>query len=78
LLIADTGNSRIVRWFAGDKSGVVVAGGEQGSELHQLNRPSSVAIDEVDGSLLIADTRNHRIVRWKKDAQTGELMAGGK
>lgn len=76
LFIADTGNNRIRRVFAGSGIIVTVAGsgtagysGDQGfATLAELNSPQSVALDPA-GRLFIADTANN-VVR-SVDPETG-------
>jgi len=63
LLVADTGNHRIVRFS--QSGGVLQVIGQYGSADGQLNVPHDVCVD-VDGSILVADTGNNRIVRFSK------------
>lgn len=78
LLIADSGNHRILRWAPGAKQGEVVAGGNgRGSRLDQLSYPRAVVIESPD-SILIADTFNDRVVRWRRGGSCGEVVAGGR
>lgn len=66
IYIADRGNSRIQRWAAYDSIGVTIVGnvnGSIGSNLTQINQPSSLTIDN-NGGLIVADTRNHRILKF--------------
>ncbi|CAE8586970.1 unnamed protein product [Polarella glacialis] len=77
LLIADSGNHRIIRWLPGARQGEVVAAGNgRGDRLDQLSYPRGV-VAERSGSILVADTFNHRIMRWRKGATHGELVFGG-
>lgn len=78
LYVADTLNSRVVRWAPGATAGTVVAGSTAGggSGLDRLNRPAGVAVSP-DGSVHVADTQNHRVVRWAPGAAAGVLVAGG-
>lgn len=77
LLIADSGNHRILRWLPGARVGEVVAGGNgRGEGLEQLSYPRGV-VAEASGSILVADTFNHRVVRWKQGATKGEIVFGG-
>ncbi|CAF3441200.1 unnamed protein product [Rotaria socialis] len=66
VVIADSGNHRIMQWKNDDTTnGQVVAGGNaQGNRLHQLNNPSDVLIDKETDSLIICDYGNQRVVRW--------------
>ena len=64
LLVADTGNHRIVRFSpSGD---VVQVIGQLGNADGQLNLPHDVCVD-VDGSILVADTGNNRVVRFSSE-----------
>lgn len=63
LLVADTGNHRIVRF---SQSGAVLQViGQYGTATGQLIFPHDVCVD-IDGSVLVADTGNHRVVRFSK------------
>ena len=56
---------------------VIVAGGNgQGSELHQLNGPRNIFVDD-DQSVYVSDTENHRVMRWSKNERVGKMVAGG-
>ncbi|CAF1531231.1 unnamed protein product, partial [Rotaria sp. Silwood1] len=71
MIIADSGNNRIVQWKMGDTNGQVVAGGKgNGNRLDQLDRPTDVLIDKVTDSLIICDRRNRRVVRWSRRSGT--------
>jgi serine/threonine protein kinase, bacterial len=65
MLIADTGNHRIVAWKKGDSKGHVVAGGHgRGSGPQDLNGPKDVLISKQMNSLIICDSGNSRVVQW--------------
>ncbi|CAM4964484.1 unnamed protein product [Rotaria socialis] len=78
VVIADSGNHRIMQWKNDDTTnGQVVAGGNaQGNRLHQLNSPSDVLIDKETDSLIICDYGNKRVVRWSLRSGTtqGEIL----
>ncbi|CAF1529660.1 unnamed protein product, partial [Rotaria magnacalcarata] len=78
VVIADTGNHRIMQWKNGDTTnGQVVAGGNgQGNGLNQLNQPTDVLIGEETDSLIICDNGNRRVVRWSRLSGTtqGEML----
>jgi len=79
MVIADTGNHRIVQWKCGDIYGQVVAGGkDKGDRLDQLNHPTSVVIDKVIDGLIICDSQNRRVVQWYRHNGTtqGEILIG--
>jgi len=77
IIIADSGNHRIMRWLPGASEGEVVAGGRgRGPGLDQLNYPRSIVV-ERSGDILVADTFNHRILRWRIGASQGDVIFGG-
>eukprot|EP00931_Biecheleriopsis_adriatica_P100213 TRINITY_DN7532_c0_g1_i1.p1 TRINITY_DN7532_c0_g1~~TRINITY_DN7532_c0_g1_i1.p1 ORF type:complete len:569 (-),score=115.83 TRINITY_DN7532_c0_g1_i1:25-1731(-) len=76
LIIADSGNHRVIRFQPGCEEGEVIAGGNgRGGRLDQLSYPRNVLV-EKSGSILVADTFNHRIVRWRRGAKAGEVVFG--
>ena len=71
IVIADSGNRRIVEWKIGASSGKVIFGGRgKGNRLGQLNWPTDVLIDKETYSLFIADQGNGRIVRCSRCEET--------
>lgn len=77
IVIADSGNHRVVSYPRDALEGGVVAGGRgQGSRLDQLNYPRGVVAHGCD-AVIVADTFNHRVVRWLRGSKRGELIAGG-
>ncbi|CAF1261223.1 unnamed protein product [Rotaria sordida] len=77
MIIADSGNHRIIQWKMGDRNGQAVAGGHgQGNRLDQLNNPSDVLIDKETNSLIICDSGNQRMVQWSRRSDTtqGEIL----
>ena len=80
LTIADTRNHRVVKWAADANittdSGVVVAGGSQGSADDQLDVPTGVSLDSND-NVYVSDRMNHRVMKWVPGATTGVVVAGG-
>ncbi|CAF1285429.1 unnamed protein product [Adineta steineri] len=63
-------NYRIIGWKFGEKSGEVVAGGdEKGDKIDQLNDPSDVTVDKRKDSLIICDRGNKRVVQWSRKKQ---------
>lgn len=76
LLIADTGNSRVMLWEKGASAGIIVAGtGSKGAELHQLNGPEDAVMDRK-GTVYIADTGNNRVVKWDQGVTQGVVIGG--
>ena len=51
----------------------VAGGNSNGSELNQLNAPSSVHVHS-NGDVYILDANNKRIVKWTKDSTVGESL----
>jgi sugar lactone lactonase YvrE len=76
VFIADWENHRILAWKKGDNKGHVVADGqERGNELHQLDVPADVLIDNETKSLIFCDCENRRVVRWPLENGTrGEVL----
>lgn len=74
--IADSWNSRIVKWSS-PTSAIVVCGGTFGSGDADLNSPLGIFVDENDeNTIYIADTNNHRIQKWILGDTTGITVAG--
>ncbi|CAF1208426.1 unnamed protein product [Adineta ricciae] len=67
IIVADTGNNRIVEWKIGETSGKVIAGNNG-----QLNSPRSVILhrDQNNDCLIIGDCGNRRVVRWPRRNDT--------
>lgn len=64
LYIADRDNNRIMKYYDGASSGIIVAGnGTAGSSSTQLNSPKGVAVDQ-SGAILVGDGFNYRIQRF--------------
>jgi hypothetical protein len=73
--IADTGNSRIVRW-ENSSTGIIVCG-SYGTEAHQFNNPYGIFVNTDDlNTFYVADTINHRIQMWLQGATNGTTVAG--
>ncbi|CAF1022415.1 unnamed protein product, partial [Adineta ricciae] len=73
--LADTQNSRIVRWES-PTIGIIVCG-SNGSNSDQFFRPFGLFIDQSDyNTLYVADTYNHRVQRWLSGAKNGTTVAG--
>ena len=77
LYVSDTVEHEVRRYTIGDKSGIVVAGGNaRGNQLNQLNCPTYLFVDE-EQAVYLSDTYNHRVMKWNKDAKEGIVVAGG-
>ncbi|CAF1207953.1 unnamed protein product [Adineta ricciae] len=77
LYTADDEKHEVRKWQIGDGNGKLVAGvNGRGSNLNQLNHPSSIFVDR-DGSVYISDCANHRVMKWLKGARQGIIIAGG-
>ena len=73
--IADTGNSRIVRWES-PSTGIIVCG-SYGSRSDQFYSPYGLFVDtSASNTLYVADTYNHRIQMWLPGATNGTTVAG--
>ena len=67
LVVADTGNKRIVRFRPTGEYVDQVGGG--GVIAGRFEEPSDVTVDPTDGSLLVADAWNNRVQRFASDMQ---------
>ena len=77
LYVSDYEKHEVRRWKIGEKSGTLVAGGnDRGRRLDQLNDPYYIFVDE-EQSVYVSDNGNHRIMKWLKGAQEGVVVAGG-
>ena len=77
LIVADSGNHRIVEWKRGAASGTMLAGGNGPGNLpNQLNGPIDVIFDKETDSLIICDRGNGRVTRWPRrgGTQSGETI----
>lgn len=77
--IADTRNSRIVKWFEGAQTDILVAGGNgSGNQTDQLSYPESLFLNRETNHVYVADTKNNRIMRFPADViGAGVIIAGG-
>ena len=75
IVIAETFNSRIVKWNLGASNGKVIVGG-RGNRLDQLDVPIDVLIDKETNSLFICDRYNRRVLRCSRSQGTtqGEVI----
>ena len=77
VIVADSGNDRIVEWKRDATSGTVLAGGNgKGNQPDQLYCPTDVIFDKETDSLIICDRGNGRVTRWprRKGTQSGETI----
>ncbi|CAF0929519.1 unnamed protein product [Adineta steineri] len=84
ILIADTGNDRIVEWKHNSNSGEIIAGGNgQGDSLDQFNSLIDIAVDKEKNAIIICDMGNARVMRWFRQSQTNpqilisDIVCGG-
>ena len=76
LYVSDFGKDEVRRYTIGDRSGIVVAGGNgKGNQLNQLNWPTCLFVDE-EIAVYVSDWNNHRVVKWNKSAKEGIVVAG--
>ncbi|CAF1395627.1 unnamed protein product [Adineta steineri] len=73
--IADTGNSRIVRWES-PSTGIIVCG-SNGTDSNQFFKPFGLFVNTSDSNTFyVADTYNHRVQMWLSGANNGTTIAG--
>ena len=75
--VSDSKNHEVRRYTLGDKSGIVVAGGNGGgNRMNQLNFPTYLFVDE-EQAVYVSDYNNHRVMKWNKGAKEGIVVAVG-
>jgi len=76
LLVADTGNKRIIRFSpAGEMLGQIGGGGVIAGRFEE---PTDVKVDPTDGTIVVADAWNGRIQRFSPSLEyTGEFAVPG-
>lgn len=62
LVVADSGNNRVLRFTIGFKGGEMIAGSSLGHDTLKINTPNSIAIDGKN-RIIVSDSRNNRIIR---------------
>ncbi|CAF1147532.1 unnamed protein product [Adineta steineri] len=73
--IADTNNSRIVKWV--NSSTALTVCGSYGSNSNQFISPKGLFVDTTaNNTLYVVDSGNHRIQRWPPGAISGTTVAG--
>jgi sugar lactone lactonase YvrE len=77
LYVTEHDKHRVSKWKTEKHNatgGQIVAGGNgKGTQLGQLNEPSSVFVDR-NGTVYVADFSNDRIVKWTEGAEEGILV----
>ena len=74
LYVSDRRKHEIRRWKLGDRTSVLVAGGNgKGDDFNQLYEPSFIFVDR-NHSVYVSDYQNHRIMKWMKNADEGILV----
>ena len=77
LYVSDWNKDEVRRYTIGNKSGIVVAGGNgKGNQFNQLNCPTYLFVDE-EQAVYVSDWNNHRVMKWNKGANQGIVVAGG-
>jgi sugar lactone lactonase YvrE len=77
IVIADSGNNRIIEWKQGATTGHVIAGENgEGNRMNQLKGPTCCIIDKETNSLIICDRWNRQVKRWSRQQETtsGEIL----
>ena len=70
IYIADTGNSKIVKYTSNQSNGITIAGGNgYGIQSNQFKEPYSLALDK-QGNLFVSERLNHRIQVFQIDHNT--------
>ena len=73
IVVADSGNHRIVQYNKNGAEEEVLAGGKgSGNGLDQLNQPLSFVIDSGTDTLVICDHGNQRVMRWSRQNSSGQ------
>ncbi|CAF1026806.1 unnamed protein product [Adineta steineri] len=73
--IADTNNSRIVKWV--NSSTALTVCGSYGSNSNQFINPKGIFIDTAaNNTLYVVDSGNHRVQMWLPGATSGKTVAG--
>ncbi|CAF3979432.1 unnamed protein product [Adineta steineri] len=73
--IADTNNSRIVKWV--NSSTALTVCGSYGSNSNQFINPKGLFVDTAAGNTLyVVDSGNHRVQMWRPGATSGITVAG--
>ncbi|MFO7631657.1 MAG: TIGR03663 family protein [Caldilinea sp.] len=76
LLVADTGNKRILNFTPAGELIKQIGGG--GVIAGRFEEPTDVTVDPTDGAILVADAWNGRIQRFRPDLEyTGEFAVPG-
>ena len=77
LYVSNPEKHEVRRFAQGDRTGVIVAGGNgQGAGLNQLNNPYFITVNR-DGSLYVSDYSNGRVIKWNEGADEGIVVVGG-
>ncbi|CAF3658723.1 unnamed protein product [Adineta steineri] len=73
--IADTNNSRIVKWV--NSSTALTVCGSYGSNSSQFISPKGLFVDTAaNNTLYVVDSGNHRVQMWLPGATSGKTVAG--
>lgn len=75
LYICDRDNNRIVKYYANETVGILVAGNRtKGNDLSELASPKGVAVDQY-GNVIVADSGNYRIQKFAPGSTVGTTVA---
>ncbi|CAF1193529.1 unnamed protein product [Adineta ricciae] len=76
LYINDAGNFRSLKYLPDATTGILIAGGTQGTALNQFSLTIQFNYVDSNQSIYVADTSNHRVMRWANGASAGVRVAG--
>ncbi len=75
LYISDRDNNRIMKYFAGATSGILVAGtGTAGNSSSELYEPRGIAVDQ-SGAIIVGDSSNYRIQKFPLGSTVATTVA---
>ncbi|CAF0957866.1 unnamed protein product [Adineta steineri] len=77
IYISDFNNNRVMKYFPGNLTGTVIAGGNGlGINNTQLNHPTGLLFDSSTNSFIISNNGASNIVRWKIGDSKWTIIAG--
>ena len=75
VLVAEAGNHRVSRWTPGEARCEVIVGGA--GSLPELETPTGLCCNEVDGSIYVAEAGSNRVTCWSPGALADTAGHGG-